>query len=69
MNCKEILEFLTEQGLITSVDNNNRRLYKLTENGREILESLDKIRCLLSAAGERRRNLKISPSSNTIYGG
>ncbi|MEM3479151.1 MAG: winged helix-turn-helix domain-containing protein [Candidatus Bathyarchaeia archaeon] len=52
-NCKEILEFLTEQGLITVIENNNRRFYKLTENGRGLLENLNKIQCLFTVAKGR----------------
>lgn len=54
-NCREILEFLTEQGFITFINNSNRRFYKLTENGRDLLRNLDKIQCLLTA-DKRKEN-------------
>lgn len=39
-NCKEILRTLTEQGLITVIrdERNGRRIYRITEKGRNVLK-------------------------------
>ncbi|MCX8171452.1 MAG: hypothetical protein N3E47_05715 [Candidatus Bathyarchaeota archaeon] len=55
-NCREILEFLIEQNLISPIEDNNRRLYKLTESGRELLENFGRIQYLIGAI--RRKESK-----------
>ncbi|MEM2342104.1 MAG: archaellum operon transcriptional activator EarA family protein [Candidatus Bathyarchaeia archaeon] len=38
MNSREILNSLVEQNLVTVIENNNRRIYRITERGRKVLE-------------------------------
>lgn len=37
-NSREILNSLVEQNLVTVIENNNRRIYRITERGKKILE-------------------------------
>jgi len=53
-NSREILNSLLEQNLITVIENNNRRIYKITERGREILEYFDKAPDLLMIHRKRK---------------
>lgn len=54
-NSREILSSLLEQGLITVTENENRRIYRITERGREVLEYFSRAQGLLMIH-RRRRN-------------
>lgn len=53
-NSREILNSLAEQGLITINKNENRRIYRITERGREVLEYFSKAHDLLMIHRRRR---------------
>ncbi|MBS7605874.1 MAG: winged helix-turn-helix domain-containing protein [Candidatus Bathyarchaeia archaeon] len=53
-NSREILNFLLRQNLISVVDENGRKSYRLTERGREVLEYFSKAQILLTAGGRKR---------------
>lgn len=55
-NCKEILNFLVRRNLVMVVENNNHKIYRLTESGRELLESFSRVKYLLKMA--RKREVK-----------
>lgn len=55
-NSREILRSLVEQGLVTVIEDNNRRTYKITERGREVLEYFNRAQDLLML--HRRRGLR-----------
>jgi len=44
---REILESLISQGLIEAIDKGNRRVYEITEKGREVLSYFKKTEDLL----------------------
>lgn len=45
---------LVEQGLITVTENENRRIYRITERGREVLEYFNEAQDLLMIHRKRR---------------
>lgn len=45
---KEILDSLTDKGLVTAIERNNRKLYLITEKGRSIVNRLEETYDLLS---------------------
>ncbi|MBS7606673.1 MAG: archaellum operon transcriptional activator EarA family protein [Candidatus Bathyarchaeia archaeon] len=53
-NSREILSSLVEQGLITVTENENRRTYRITERGREVLEYFNRAQDLLMIHRKRR---------------
>ncbi|MEM2273107.1 MAG: winged helix-turn-helix domain-containing protein [Candidatus Bathyarchaeia archaeon] len=53
-NSREILNSLLKQNLVSVIEENGRRLYKLTEKGREVLEHFSRAQTLL-VIGERKR--------------
>ncbi|MBS7638900.1 MAG: archaellum operon transcriptional activator EarA family protein [Candidatus Bathyarchaeia archaeon] len=55
-NSREILRSLVEQGLITVIEESNRRTYRITERGREVLEYFNRAHDLLML--HRRRGLR-----------
>lgn len=66
-NCKEILDFLVRRNLVTVVENNNRKLYRLTENGKELLENFSRMKYLLKMTGKREIESfgKVLPTATT----
>lgn len=46
---KEILDSLVERGLVRVVERNGKRLYLITESGREVINRLKETQSLLSA--------------------
>ncbi|MBS7624914.1 MAG: winged helix-turn-helix domain-containing protein [Candidatus Bathyarchaeia archaeon] len=46
-NCKEILNFLAKKNLVSVIEEGNRKLYKLTENGKDLLENFSRVKYLL----------------------
>lgn len=57
MNLKEILNSLLKQNLISVIEENGRRVYGLTDRGRDFLEYLSRAQMLLVSGGEKRRKL------------
>lgn len=55
MNLREILNSLLGQNLINVVMEDGRRLYRLTERGREVLEYFNKAQILLAMSSERKK--------------
>lgn len=53
-NSREILGSLLRQNLISVVEKNGRKIYKLTERGREVLEHFSRAQMLLVMDGKRR---------------
>jgi len=49
LSLNRALNSLVSQGLIVVVEKDGRRLYKITENGRRVLEQLERARKLLLA--------------------
>ncbi|MBS7653555.1 MAG: DUF4364 family protein [Candidatus Bathyarchaeia archaeon] len=45
---KEILDSLTEKGLVTAIERNKRKLYLITEKGRSLVNRLEETYNLLS---------------------
>lgn len=53
-NSREILKLLLKHNLINVVEENGRRIYKLTERGYEVLEHFNRAQILLALEGRRR---------------
>jgi len=53
---KKILNSLIENGLLTPVENGNRRTYELTEKGRDVLRYLATAEALVATLTSRRQS-------------
>lgn len=51
---KEILDALVEQSLLSVIDNEGRKIYRITERGRKVLEYFVKAQDLLMLHGRKR---------------
>lgn len=54
VNLREILNSLIKRNLVCVIEEDGRKMYKLTERGREVLEYFNKAQMLLTSRGERK---------------